>query len=275
MNDLTHILLRNGNFLTFVLCEAVCFWLIINFNSAQQEIALETYSIYSSRYTRRANELAGYFSLYDKMRLLQEENAALRARLPSSTFTDTIDRDSFVSDSLRQRFVFTAAEVINKSPFGPDNSFVIDKGSFHGIESGLGVVGPKGLVGITTTVARRHSRIMPILHRDSRVSAGIENEQGLAYGSLSWDGRDPRFMTLNDIPRYVNITEGDTVRTTGYSNLFPSGIPIGTVSKFEAREGSNNWTVTVRLINDLLRTRHVYVVTDLIKEDIQQLNAAE
>ncbi|HHS95310.1 MAG TPA: rod shape-determining protein MreC, partial [Phaeodactylibacter sp.] len=66
---------------------------------------------------------------------------------------------------------------------------------------------------------------------------------------------------------------GDTIQTSGYSDMFPRGIVVGTVDSTWIDAGSHIWGIKVKLINDLRRIDYVYVVTDLMQKDIFQLEA--
>ncbi|MEL6273720.1 MAG: rod shape-determining protein MreC [Bacteroidota bacterium] len=272
MNRLLQIIFQSGSFFTFVILELICFYLVINFNSTQRDIYLETVSVYTGGVNERAKAVGSYFSLRNKVDSLQNEIAALRARLPESSYTVTSQVDSISDDSLRQRYVYLAADIVNKSPFGPNNTFVINQGRKNGVELGQGVVAHAGLVGIVTAVSNGHARVMSLLHRDTRLSAGLKTN---FYGTLRWDGIDPRYMTLTDMKDYVEVIVGDTIISTGYSNIFPTGIPIGTVTKLDRLPGTGNWKLKVELLNDPLQVRYVYVVKDLFKEDLSHLTEEE
>jgi rod shape-determining protein MreC len=82
-------------------------------------------------------------------------------------------------------------------------------------------------------------------------------------------------MNLSDIPEYISVNLQDTVFTTGYSNVFPTGIPIGTISEIEVQPGTGNQLLRVRLINNPLRQDLAYIVQDLFKEELEDLNTAE
>jgi rod shape-determining protein MreC len=57
------------------------------------------------------------------------------------------------------------------------------------------------LVGTVIEVSDNYSLVMSLLHRNSKVSAMLK--KGNMAGSVSWDGRDPRFLTLINIPKSV------------------------------------------------------------------------
>ena len=109
------------------------------------------------------------------------------------------------------------------------------------------------------------ARVLSILHQQTRISAGLKNN---GYGTLRWDGADPRYMTLTDLPDYLAVAAGDTVFTTGFSNLYPTRQVIGTVESSEIQPGTGSQRLTVRLSEDPLRTNAVFVVQDLFKEEL-------
>lgn len=272
MSRLAELLFQGSSFLTFVVLEMICFYLIINFNSDQRAIYLETVSVYTGSVNEKVTNLTDYVGLRDRVAELQNEVTELRARLPESLYDATTSVDSINDDSLRQRYVYLAAEIINKSPYGPNNTFIINQGEAAGVARGQGVVAGVGLVGIVTAVADQHARVMSLLHRDTRLSAGVKSRH---FGTLRWDGQDPRIMTLADMKSYVPVQTGDTIFTTGYSSVFPTDLPIGIVTKKQALAGTGNWELEVTLLNDPLGLHYVYVTKDLFKEDLARLNPKE
>ena len=65
----------------------------------------------------------------------------------------------------------------------------------------------------------------------------------------------------------TEIFEGDTVVSSGYSLIYPAGLPVGTVSGKELRDGIN-YDITVSMFEDFSKLRHVYVA---VRKDIDQL----
>ncbi len=274
MNKFASIFIRGGSLLTFAGLELLCFYFIINYNSAQREIALETYSLYSSDVNERMTSVRNYLDLDEQNERLRNDIAAMMARSPAAVYREpNAGVDTLANEELRQRFTFFPGRVVNKSPFGANNTFVINRGKIHGVEKGQGVITENTIVGIVTAMSARHARVMTLLHGDSRISAGIPRLG--TYGSLIWDGPDPRIIALRDVPRYTNVEVGDTVKTMGFSNIFPAGIVVGTVKTAQRQAGGATWDIDVELIANPLRTEYVYVVRDLLKEDLDQLNREE
>ena len=270
MERLLNFLLRSGDLFVFAVCEVVCLILIVNFNSHQEDIWLETTAVYLGSFQEWCAGWANYLDLDERNAVLERENAYLRGQLPSANYELGERADSTVDSVRLQRFNYLATRVVNRSPGGPNNTLVIDRGREFQVTTGQGVVGGEGLLGIVDRVTARYARVLSILHLDVRISAGLA---GGAYGTLRWDGRDPRYMSLSDIPDYLTVSpDRDTVYTTGFSSVFPTGVPIGTVSGAERVPGTGSQTLRVRLLGEPLLARHGYVVRDLFKDQLDQLN---
>ncbi|TXF90062.1 rod shape-determining protein MreC [Neolewinella aurantiaca] len=268
MEQILRIFYKNGSFFTFAGLQLLCLYLIVNFNSPQSAIAVETASIFTGSVKSGAGTVEGYLNLAEENEIQRREIADLRSRLPEAGYSTTLETDSIEDKTYAQRFIHLTANVINRSPFSPNNTLVIDRGTGQGVAAGQGLVGREGLIGIVDLPTENFSRVISILHRSARISAGLRNN---AYGTLQWDGTDPRRMILTDIADYLTVMEGDTVFTTGFSNVFPTGQVIGTVESSEVQPGTGSQNLIVRLINDPLHTNNVFVVRDLFKDELAKL----
>ena len=74
---------------------------------------------------------------------------------------------------------------------------------------------------------------------------------------------------LAEIPFHVDLTEGDTILTSGFSSIFPEGIEIGTIESFSLERG-NFYDIKVALFTDFQRLFHVNVIRNYRQEE--QLN---
>lgn len=254
----------------FATLEICCIYLVIKYNSDQQEVANSSWLLYSSRLMERSAEARNYLRLDQLNQQLQEENARLLSRMPNTFYTERVAIDSIQDDSLRQRYTVIAAEIINKSPLSGNLTYVLNRGAIHGVQPHQGVINQKGVVGIVTQVSPRHARVMSLIHRDMRLSAGLRAKN--FFGSLRWLGGDTRYANLSAIPEYAPVAIGDTIETTGYSNIFPTGIAVGTIVEKKPISGENTLNIKVKLFNDFFNVSHAYIVRDLLKEDLNQLD---
>ncbi|WP_116107887.1 rod shape-determining protein MreC [Lewinella sp. IMCC34191] len=269
MGRLLRILLTSSGFFTFAVLQLVCLYLIVHHNDTQRKIWAETKFVYGSYLTKQVSDRLAFLDVARENEILRRENAALLSRIPGSGYNTAVDTSTVVDSVMQQRFTYLASRVVSKSPYGPYNTLVIDRGANLGVERGQGVIADGGLLGIVSEVTPRHARVISLLHLDTRVSAGLDNN---AFGTLRWDGHDPQRVTVTDMPDYVPVAPNDTIFTTGYSNVFPTGLPIGTVESSEPLPGTGSQNLTVLLLNDPLLAATGYVVRDLFKEELERLN---
>lgn len=270
MSTIFQLFARRGAFFIAAALELFCAYLIIQYNSPQQTVYESTRSMYSSWWMGGADYLQSFAFAHSEKEQLMDENAKLLSQLPNAYYKEEAETQNIVDDSLRQRYTYVAADIINKTPLSANINFVINRGTIHGIEPHQGVVNADGVIGIVTQVSTRHARVMSLCHREFKLSAQLRHKS--YFGSLSWLGGDTRFALLESIPEYAPVVVGDTIETTGFSNIFPTGIALGEVVDKEPKEGTNTFDITVQLFNDFFTVDHGYVVRNLNKEDLEKLD---
>jgi len=79
---------------------------------------------------------------------------------------------------------------------------------------------------------------------------------------------------LRDLPMYYKIVPGDTVWTSGFSNLYPPDIPLGTIDEAKEVDGSIN-QVVVDLFLDFGTLRYVTIVENRNRAEIDELGGED
>ncbi len=209
---------------------------------------------------------------------LQRRNAALEAEVVMLRTQNKHLRQDILQDSLRSldsvgRFEFVIASVINNSVIRPYNYITIDKGTADGLAPEMGVMDQNGVVGVTNVVGKHHSRIISLLNPNFRLSCKLRGNS--AFGSLVWDGRNPSEALLEELPKQVRFHKGDTIITSGYSAMFPEGIPVGTVIGSTRGEDDNFHTLRIRLLTDFTTLSTVKVISNRDIIDIKEVEAEE
>lgn len=261
---------RFGSWVTFLLLEAISLTLVVEYNQYQNQIFAHSANVVSGTLNNKKTGVYQYLTLPEENRRLQAENARLREALSAmEIITPTPDSSHRLPQALQKRYEFIPAKVINKTLLGQNNYFTVDRGERDSVVEHMGVIGDEGLVGIITNVSRYYAKVMTILHPQARISASLKGQA--YYGSLFWDGRDPDVMVLEDIPKIVDVFPGDTVITSGYSNIFPPNIVIGTVKDSELKSGDGGRTIHVELISSLSSLTYAYVIKDRMASDLNKL----
>lgn len=210
-----------------------------------------------------------YFSLKKANSQLATENAELlKKQLFSFIVTD--NKTYTVDDTLyRQQYHFITAKVISNSTNRINNYITLNKGYNSGIKKNMGVITTNGIVGIVKDVSANFSSVTSVLHSKSKISAKLK--KGNNIGTIIWNGGDYTFVTLKDVPTHVKILPGDTVISSGYSLMFPEGIPIGKVHGFTVNKSKDFYEIQVKLFLDINNISYVYVVNNLLKEELSEL----
>ena len=154
-----------------------------------------------------------------------------------------------------------------------ENFLTLDKGYEDGIRQDQGVADHNGVVGIVSKVSAHYALVISLLNPNLRLSVSLKNEE--SYGSLWWDGNDPRYALLEDLPRTVQFEKGDTVVTTSYSSSFPAGVPVGMVEESFETDNNNFLTLRIRLFADFRSIQDVHVIDNLDAEEVNSLTSAE
>ncbi|MFZ0317995.1 MAG: rod shape-determining protein MreC [Candidatus Sulfotelmatobacter sp.] len=150
-----------------------------------------------------------------------------------------------------------AAQVIGSSGSDLSRSIYIDKGSDEGIAPDMAVITAGGIVGKVLRVYPSTSLVLMINDQTSGVGAMLEKSrlQGVLKGTP--DGA----VILERVMSDEKVSPGDTVLSSGGDQIFPKGLPVGTVSKVSpGREMFLN--IQVRPSADLSRLEEVLVVTE-------------
>jgi rod shape-determining protein MreC len=209
-----------------------------------------------------------YFHLSEINSQLWAENISLRNQLPASFYVPDTS-STMVFDTLsHRRYAYLDAKVVNSTVNKQYNYLTLDKGSAQQVAKNMAVMGADGIVGVVYGVSENFATILPVINRNFRISTKFKKNN--YYGSLTWNGSSYRHADLNEIPLHVPVAIGDTLVVTGYSSSFPAGVPVGTVSKFDKKDGSF-YSIDVLLFTDFRNLYHVSVVKDLMQNEQDSL----
>jgi rod shape-determining protein MreC len=274
MNNIIIFLLRYSGLVFFLILESICMYLAVQNNKRQKEIYINSANTYVGWFSEQRDDVTKYFQLTTIADSLAAENARLYTKVGNTAYSGLIQRDSMlVKDSLDhviQQYSFISAAVINNSVAQYNNYLTLNRGSSQGIQVGMGVISGNGVVGVVRSVSPHFALVMSALHQQTKISASIKRND--FFGSLVWkQGTDPQHLILEAIPKHADLLQGDTIVTSGYSNIFPKGIKVGRLEDFSVEGGSNFYKANVRLFEDFSRIRYVYVVNNLFSKEQENL----
>ncbi len=264
MYSLLRILKKYSYILMFLILEALCIIMLINNLPYHKRKLTKVGNAISGRFFKTKTNFTDYFSLKEENQLMVEHNAFMMSRLYRSNADTNILRDSLSCD-----FNFIPAKVINNNINNVNNYLLIDKGRKDGVKKDMGVICERGVVGKVVNVTEHYASVMSMLHTYSMVSARFVDNQHIA--NVSWNNVDYRFGTVNDIPLHLELKKGDTLVTSGFSNIYPADIMLGTIEEMIEAESKDFNTAKIRFSTNFSTLRHVFVIENLHQAEIDSL----
>lgn len=186
-----------------------------------------------------------------------------RLRIISQKYAQVLEENNKLRDLIEFKqaapFKSTAARVIKRVSSTWWNSMIIDKGLLDGLATDSPVISASGLIGKTGKMADHMAEIILLTDETCRVSAKIEGtlEQGIISGERA--GLDMRpDLRLRFLSKNILINPGANVLSTGEGGVFPAGLLIGRVKRFENRDLSGEAIVEPAV--DFSSLEYVFVV---------------
>jgi rod shape-determining protein MreC len=152
---------------------------------------------------------------------LKIENNYLKAEL------STADRAEALSVfQARSPSKTVAARVIGNGTGANSKVVFVDRGSTSGVESGMAVVTPDGIVGKVVDAYPTSSLVMLIT--DPTFAAGVVSQKNRVHGTLKGLGHAECLVDYVQNEEHVDI--GEWFYTSGDDRIFPKGFPVGQVT---------------------------------------------
>lgn len=125
------------------------------------------------------------------------------------------------------------ASVISRNTKDYFEEVIIDVGKKDGIKENLAVITKDGLVGKIIKVTNKTSTVRLITSSNiyNKISVNIEADNKSVTGIITSYDSLTNSLTIEGITENVNIQTGSLVTTTGLSDIYPSGILVGRVSR--------------------------------------------
>ncbi|MDE7396624.1 MAG: rod shape-determining protein MreC [Muribaculum sp.] len=278
MRNIIDFLIKYSKWLVFTIYVTISCALLFSHNPYQHYIYLTSANRVSSTIFRITSNITSYFHLHDINDDLQRRNAALEMEVTAlrrqlNDYREMIAADSLALITRNMPYSYILARVISNSVYHTNNYLTIEKGSLDGIEPEMGVVDQNGVVGIVNVVGPHSARVMSLLNPKMRLSCKIKGRE--EFGPLVWDGKNPHEAVLEEMPRHEQFKTGDTIVTSGYSAIFPEGIPVGVIMSHENAHNNNFYSLRIRLLTDFTTLSTVRVIRNNMKAELDGLRAGE
>lgn len=263
-------------FLLFITLESACVVMILNNSIIQRYIIFEKLRNIQVFFWEQSTAIKNY----SKLRIINDELSRQNTMLleEKEKYKEILNQmagEALVkklADSLEEKdkiFSYQWAKIVKNNVNTTHNYLIINKGSEDGITEDMGVVTPVGVVGITRAVGKKHTYVYSFLNSSQQVSAKVGRTN--AFGPLIWDRSSIEYATLTEIPQHIDVKQGDTIYTSGYSAFFPPDIPIGTAGDFTVVKGTH-LAIKVKLLQDFRNLNYVIVIKNNSAAELDSLS---
>lgn len=266
MQQIINFIIRYKNFLLYLFLLMVSLGFTVQSHSYHQSSFFNSSNWIAGNIYQTSFSVTSYFDLDKENKQLIEENKRLRDQLFNGKNESPAELDS-----TQMNYTIASGQVIKNSYANLRNYITIDKGKKDSIKTDMGVITAKGIIGIVENTSNNFANVQSILNENSNINAKIKNTNH--FGSLVWNAKSYNVVQLIDIPRLVPLTVGDTIVTGAMSSIFPEDIPIGTIKKFNLDISKSFYTIDIALFNDMTNIKNVYIVNNINREEIQQLES--
>lgn len=218
-----------------------------------------------------------YFHLKEENKRIHKMNDSLLNLLQlnfikvDSTATARLDTVRYDTTNLVRRYYIREAKVVSNSINSQKNYIQINRGSNQGIKDNMSVINSDGsLVGQVVGVSENFSQVMSLLNVQSRASAMMKKSR--ISGRIEWDGKNPLFLTMYDIPKSDSVLVGDSVLTGLLTYNFQPGWMIGTVAEIVEDKSTNFYILKVRPSANFQNLQQVFVIENLQRDEQAELD---
>jgi rod shape-determining protein MreC len=180
--------------------------------------------------------------------------------------------------AFREKYVGStiAAQVIGASGSDQTHVLTIDKGSNDGLRPDMAVITPDGIVGKLRDVFPTTAQVLEIDDQTSGAGVILASTRIRAILRGSVGGR----AQIGNLTADSRIKPGEQVLTSGGDQVYPRGLPVGTIVSIAPDPEHQPYTaIVVRPAVDLNRVEEVLVITgtqaDLPVAAQQDLSTAE
>lgn len=211
----------------------------------------------------------GYFALftekYSDLVNVREENKRLWNELLECRAAASRNKEALATNTRLQKLLdfrenldqpMLVARIVGKDPSLWFRTVIIDRGSNDGLAKGMPVVNSEGIVGQVFAVSPNFSKVLLAIAPSSALDVLLQKSR--VRGILKGNGS--LTYKLDYVLKTVDVQEGDQVVTAGFGGLFPTGMPVGVVSKVIRKRRGMFLDIEVKPAVDFLTLENLLII---------------
>lgn len=227
--------------------------------------AVDAVTPFERAVVRAQNAVGDIWHNYFFLRGVRAENRDLKRQIEQMRLEQVrLNEDAAQAHRLQSLLAFkeqyiaktVPAQVIGSCASDLSRCVYIDKGDNDGVKTDMAVITAGGIVGKVLHTYPSTSQVLMINDQSSGVGVLLEKSrlQGVLKGTPNGE------LVVERVMSDETVSPGETVLSSGGDQIFPKGLPVGTVSSIKpGREMFLN--IKIRPSADLNRVEEVLVIT--------------
>ena len=198
--------------------------------------------------------------LEEETQLLREKNLqlALQSDEMIRSYEENKNFKKLLDYKKDSNFDLVSAKVLNMGSSSNLSSITINVGLIDKIKVNQPVIIPEGVIGKTILVGKSTSLVQLITDVNYRASVRIFPSRSV--GILRFLRDD--ICEVREVQKNAEIKLGDAVMTSGFSDIYPSNLKIGTVIEIQDEISSFQRIIKVRISSNIGSLMNVFVIRE-------------
>jgi rod shape-determining protein MreC len=176
---------------------------------------------------------------------LRSENAELR-QIEASNARALLQNEQLSSENAQLRRLLemrdqvriksTVAEVLYETRDSFTRKVVINRGLLNEVYPGQPVIDARGVIGQVVRVTQYSAEVQLVTDPNALLPVEVQRsgQRAVAYGGPGPGAMELRFLASNS-----DIKDGDLIVTSGLDRIYPAGLPVGKVKRFDRNASSS------------------------------------
>ncbi|GHV13038.1 cell shape-determining protein MreC [Fibrobacterales bacterium] len=198
-----------------------------------------------------------FHELGEENEQLKKDNARLQFEL-NSVKEYEIENQRFkklLAFENHWNYPITLTQIVGYNPGTYMTTAVVNSGEEDSISYGMPVFTVNGLVGRVSKVFKHHSMVQLLTDPNSRTS--VISQRSRVFGTVfSLDNGTMQIQGSS----YADLKPNDTLVTSGIGGVFPKGIPVGVLKKFDKNNDEVLSYGTVSLLQNIESLEEVFII---------------
>ncbi|MFR9565839.1 MAG: rod shape-determining protein MreC [Rikenellaceae bacterium] len=171
---------------------------------------------------------------------------------------------------LSGRYSYMVATVVSNSINKLENYIVVNRGERDGVRKNMALLSSSGeMIGYITATSPKYAVAVSILNTKFKTSGKIKGQEYM--GSITWAAENRYQLEMAELSKYAEVNVGDTIVSTGYSQIFPDGVIIGTVASSSLNKNKSAHNVKIDISADISKLYNVIIVNNTHYGEVEDL----